>query len=552
MICKSCGSVTDEYREECPVCGGKKLILSPDDKVCWQEDAEYRKVYDGKLYDEDNFYSPHPDMSKKQSKRHPIKSFFVFLGIVALVSSLLAGAYVFRADILMATFPREYAAYSLYKTAKQFGEDASSVSREILGFDLKNNNDYTLNTQIEYPKNLLKQLQICYAPSESTLRLDASKVKLCGENVDLSLLWDNRVIGLYIPDVTDNTYFAVASKRFGSQIMNSSLTPIANWVKSQDMDLNDINLAFDNIIKDNKSDGEYDELKERLIKASFDFIRRGEVKKKYTSKTEIDGEYKRIHCLSAEFNGNIVKDYLNRILNIIETDEELREEYGDTLSELAVKLRKNIQKNKFDYSVTVDVQLRKDRAIGFDLINDRKKDNLSLDIKTSECMPDSFSVEYRGKKNVFSFSAKGNIMPKNGRINYKTILETGNKSYINHIKGDLITNEISLFKKTNGKKKTLKGKWSKDSGFEFDVSGEGELIKISLKEGAVVKTLPGEEYMIAKKALGTVLWDFGRLSLKNKTARNVVAEVMRKWFANENKKEEKQNEKFPGIKFNIS
>ena len=100
MICKSCGSVTDEYREECPVCGGKKLILSPDDKVCWQEDAEYRKVYDGKLYDEDNFYSPHPDMSKKQSKRHPIKSFFVFLGIVALVSSLLAGAYVFRADIL--------------------------------------------------------------------------------------------------------------------------------------------------------------------------------------------------------------------------------------------------------------------------------------------------------------------------------------------------------------------------------------------------------------------------------------------------------------------
>ena len=547
MVCKSCGSSTD--RDICPVCGQDFNTPYVEDFVAdvdEEYEADYEEKYIGEFDNHSDYYSPHIEVNPDNKHRKRL----ILLGVFAFVAILLAGVYLGREYILMTVLPREYAVYSLVNSVGDFADDVKELPENILGMEIDKENDYTFNGVFRLPDCGIKDINLCYAPSENALRADVADVKFYGENVGVSLLWDNRIIGLQIPKVTEDTYFAVSSGRFGNQMMNARLSTITDVLKRKNINLYDTDLSFENIIMQSGNDDEYKEFKTQALNTTYGFIKTGKVSSQSTGKLKLNGKKQTVHNISMVFEGKDIKDYILNITSIAREDAGLKKSFGDGFVSYVGALRKNVEKQSMDYPVEFDMSIKGGKVVRLNIKNAKLNKQTGIRVYNTDFMPDCFHFELDTPKRHLSLYTSGNIQVIDEKIDYTLTLKDNDKTHKTNLTADFVSGNVSLDMWQNNNRKTFAGNVKRTGGFELGIYCANDKIELNLKEGAVIKILSGDEYMIADKALGTLMWDFGRMSLKNKTSRNIVAGVIKQLVGNE---KEKQNEKesFSGIKFNI-
>lgn len=457
---------------------------------------------------------------KTEKKKTSSKKIIITVSsVVAFLLVLASVLYIFRADILMAIAPKEYAAYCMSRTATQLKGDGLDLVDTLVGFELEKETDVTFINKLDISKADVpyESIELAYVPSKSGASAQLKGIKVYDQRVDMDVLWNDKIIGLGVEELSDNQYYAVSSKNFGKQLADTGL-PISKDIKGN-KNLYDTDLSFSNIMgEDTDEKDSFEELKDALKDETLSFVKKGTVKKKATGKKIINGSERNTHALSLSFEGKDVKEYLLKCIAAASADKEFTGRFGDSaLSGLEESLRQG----NYDYVAYVDISLYDDRVVSFSC--KAGKASIEFGFDSTEYLLNGIDVSYTSVHKVFKLCTKGNIKPAREKISYNLSINSDD-AYTNiDINMDFSKGKAKLVAEfPDVEKMTLEGTCSMGNGFEFSVKGEESSIELALKKGGKLAKLSGEEYMLLEKSTPSLLWNFGKLVFKSPEARNII------------------------------
>ncbi len=457
---------------------------------------------------------------KTEKKKISPKKFIIILSsVVAFLLVMASVLYIFRGDILMAIAPKEYAAYCMSRTASQLKGDGADLVDTLVGFDIEKKTDFTFSNRLDIAKADVpyESMELAYVPSRNGTSVQLKGVKVYNEKVDMDVLWNDKIIGAGVEELSDDQYYAVSSKNFGKQLADTKL-PISKDIK-ENKNLYDTDLSFSNIMGEANDDKDsFEELKDALKDETLIFLKKGTVEKKATGKKVINGSEKSTHILSLSFKGNDVKEYLLKCIDVASADKEFTGRFGGSALS---GLEETIKQGNYDYVAYIDIALYDDRVVSF--LCKTGKNLIEFGFDNTECLLNGIGVSYASEHKVFDLIAKGNIKPAREKISYNLSINSDD-AYTNiDINMDFSKGKAKFVAEfPDVEKMTLEGTCSMGNGFEFSVKGEESSIELALKKGGKLAKLSGEEYMLLEKSTPSLLWNFGKLVFKSPEARTII------------------------------
>ena len=224
----------------------------------------------------------------------------ITVGFVFLLGVLL---YIFRLNIMMVIAPKDYAAYSLYGSVKQLDKDFKKFEKSLLGFDISKDTDFTVESSTNYNDVLpFDGIKFSYAPSANSLLVNAEGVEAYGEKITMNVLWTDRIVGVHIPEVASDRHFAVSSKNFGTQVMNTTFEPVSRMIGKKNVNLDGVDLSFSNITGESAlNKRELASIKKELLEETMDFVDEGIIDSVNKVKVGSEGAKKTAYNLGMTF-----------------------------------------------------------------------------------------------------------------------------------------------------------------------------------------------------------------------------------------------------------
>ncbi len=563
MICKSCGNEISDNSLLCNNCGYDNATELSEEKTVRDDGAQYsfpindvstESASEDKNYGHPNF-SPYAEVSeakaepykedkstKKEKKpakerskeaKKPFskkkKAVIIVSLVVGFLLILASVFYIFRANILMAVAPREYAAYCLSETAVQLKDDSSELIDTLLGFEMDSQTDITFKNKLNMGETPVpyNSIELSYAPSRNAASASLEGVEVYGETVDMDILWNDRIIGIGVQQLSDDNYYAVSSENFGKQIAETKL-PLSDSIK-EDEKLKDMDLSFSNIIGDGKTDEDtFEELKSALTDETLDFLRKGNVDKKGRAEYLVNGSKKSGHTLLLSFKGSDVKEYLLSCILIASNDEDFIKIYGENA---LTTIEQSVKDGDYTGNMYIHMGLYDDRVVDLEFKNDSNDTLLNLKFAGTKFLLNGFELGFRTENTKFEIKTCGNIMPEDGKVDYTINVVSGDKVTDIGLNLDFDKNkaEVALaFPSTD--KMNFIGSCKMGNGISLELKSDDLFAELSLDKGARVQSLSGNEYMVLEKSTPLLMWEVGKIIVKSEEARGIVFNIAKDAF----------------------
>ncbi len=429
--------------------------------------------------------------------------------------------YFFRAYIFMTVAPKEYVAYSLSKTINQLDKETAILSKNILGFDIGKYTDFTLENSLDADTDLpYSKLKVSYAPSQSAMLINADDVNLYGEQVGTNILWNNDIIGIHIPQLTDKKHFCVSSKHFGQQVTTTKFTAVSTLLQKNNLVSDETDISFDNVIKQDDTEKKVNKkLKKQIKDESLKLIQTGKIKNKEMRKTFVGEKNTNAYHITMDFAGEDIKSYLNSIINIIENN-------GCSSKNLALYknfLKNAVNKASFDYIMEVSLIIKSDKIVLAEMKAKKHNVYVLLSFDNVKAFLDGFHIKAKTNKTFFDITTSGNILPCKSTINYNIKIKSAEKYRSILLNLDFKTEKAQIIIDTQkGENINLKGYCRNKNAFEISVSSNDIKAKLVIYENANAQKLPGDEYMLLEKSAVSIGLDLVPIALQNQTARNII------------------------------
>jgi len=473
---------------------------------------------------------------KMATKKKVIIIVSAVIGVLAILCSLL---YIFRAYILMWLAPKEYAAYCLSNTIDSLDKDIDTLMEEYLGFKPDKNTDFTLENALKLNdvKTPYSNFNLSYAPSNKAMMVNLEDVKFYGENVKMDILWNDNIIGLHIPEVSEDKYFAVRSKTFGDQVMDTKLTFLKEKIQEEKVDLTGTDISFSNIMGESAlTEKEKEALKEKVVDSVMEFIESGKVEEKGKSAKVLDGEEESVHTLTVSFKGEDVRKALLDIVNIVENDKSVKRQYGNKLEEYTADIREKLKKADFKDDVLIDFELTDDKAVTVNIRVPGKKITMSLDVRSIEVMLNKAQLVISTPTISFDTAIDGNIIPIDNKSDFTLNINYGGKFIGIDAKLDFEDNKATVGLDTSEIDKIIfDGSCYGGNGFNLSLNSGKNKIDFSLNKDAAISRIPGYEYMILEKTEGfSMMMELSDV-IGKESGRNIIINISKHYLGEDNK-----------------
>ncbi len=465
------------------------------------------------------------ELSDKK-KKVIIISFSVVVFLLVITGIL----YIFRASILMSIAPKEYAAYCMGQTATQLKDDSTELLDMLLGFELKSDTDFTFTNRIEMDgaKIPYESIEVAYIPSQGGISARAQGVELYGKKADTSILWDDRIIGISVNQLSEEQYYAVSSKNFGKQLSDTKL-PVSEDIKN-DKRLADIDLSFSNVCGSNKEN--FESLQEALTDETLVLLEKGTVKYSGTGKQMVNSTEKNVHILNLSFEGSDIKEYLINCMMIASNDSEFKSRFGENA---LYYMEEAVKQRDYNFKADISISLYDDRVVFLSYKESAGKLFLSFGFDSTEFLPDGFEICYHFENKVFEMKAKGNIKPWDNKTDYTLSINSNDAYTYIDMNLDFTENKANIAMEfPSSGKAELEGTCRMGDGFELDVKGKDSSIELAVARGGNLCKLSGEEYMLLEKSTSSLVWNFGKILFESPKAREIIYGFTKEFFSDNN------------------
>ncbi len=498
MFCNSCGKELENEMEKCPHCGAEiaqSEFVPEAEAAVSDETADNIQNETGEadvtameqLDTEQILYSP----KKKKAKKT----------VIALVVVLVLGmvGYFARANLMIAFVPKHLVALSLANTFSQLETETTRFSEEFFGFKLDKNTDFTEKVTLSVPsENATVSVKAAHSATDKAVYGEV-EVGANGEKIGMNMLWNDEIIGYQFPFLAGDTYFAVSSKNFGDQIMNTKIAPISDALKQIGLDLSGLDLSYSNVTRLGLTEEEaFKHLEKKFRNCILDFIKSGEILDKDSEDIDIDGKERSALCATVLFEGEDIQNFLANYAGIIEKDAKVKEVFGKGYVNFVGNIREGIEDTDFEGEYEVDFLIYKNKVVGIKLEADEQNFEVEWCFTNSKCLIDGMYAELTaGNGQSVKLETTGNMIPVKGKMNPEIAISAGGQKLTAGLEADFKAGKSSVYLNVpGGQSFELDGKCSNKDGFEFSVEENGVEFALSIKKGAKIGKLDGKKYMI--------------------------------------------------------
>ncbi len=525
MFCEKCGAKIENGANFCTSCGNEvlKVLINdvPDSDevyidspmkgavtqvVC--EDVDTEALFKENTADEvcetgvavndvhmeQNIKASDVYNIKKPAKK---KNKGLIIGLAAgIIGVLLSMAVVFgflvKDTVFFAVSPEKYTGKLISNTIEQLTDEAEVVNENLLGFMLKADDAYTMETKVEIDEEYAKGTEIevvCNMANdpeneEMLLDIDISGKKEDGRfSAQMQGFWDNEKIGLaadkvkydgddVLPEEVADKYFVVSSRNFGDDYMNSVFVDKEAGYYNEYGDISGLDLSYTNIM------GLFDEenlkpLKKEINKKFIVLLENSDISDRESVKYHFKGDEVRAKKITVMFNSEALADFAIGALEAVKDDHFMRKQLGAKgINEINLKISdlKDNRSNIVNSTLPVDFIEYDDRIIEISasyngdslVISTTDKDYILNGIKFK-------SYSYENVQNEFEYAS--NWVNENNEIfvNLKA-LEYGSVTVEADVNFDFGRGKFKAAVKIPGVDvREISGKCSKDDGFSVSV-----------------------------------------------------------------------------------
>lgn len=474
MYCSKCGAQLPDDAKFCTSCGASTNDEATDNGAVAVSEFEVAAV-----------------QSKKARKA-------VITAVLAVAAAALLG-FMAKGQVMRTFAPKTYVEYSLLNTANKLEDEISELKKGIFGFEIDENSNFTtaLNLHLNDTDADINS-EISYLGSKDKLSVDVS-AEADGEKASANLFWDNKKIGLAIPELIDDKYLTVDAKNFGKQVYDSSFKDARDYV-SENADI-----SFENVFKKNLNKDCYKELRKKLKKEFSSFVKCGKVVEKDKTEIEIDGKDKKIRSTEMRFEGSDIKDFLLNCIDIIKSDEEFSKTYssikGANIKDAIDELKDEIKDTDFNVSPEITFFTYKDYLIGFEIEND-DDESFTFTFNSVKNMLDKWQIKIEDDRDEIKLKSDGNIIPVKNKIDYTVTYKEDGKYYSDNFKfyvsANLNNGDYRVKLLDDGDEEfSFGGECSNKKGFVLSFKNDSFRAEFSVSKGAKFHKVSGlDDYMI--------------------------------------------------------
>lgn len=545
MYCVNCGKENPDGQGFCTGCGIKlpesaspvteNEQAAPVESVACEDTVPEAAVTEtGNVPEQPQQEYIDPDILNKNRK--PGIKPGVIAGIAAAVVVVVGGLFAARGAWMGAIMPKAYVEVAASKTVDTLIGDAQELMKGILGFDLKSDKDYTAVLKMDVDNDFTFEGQLDYLGSKDKLsgKFEADDY----EKIEGQFMWDNDKIGLALPDYNDDEYMHIDAKTFGKDFNDS------DFADELDVELSDeLSASFKEVFgKADLNDSDVKSLKKEVMKATKNFIDSGDNLSKSKEKYEINGKNKNVKVISMDYDGDDLKDLLVAYLEIAKNDEGLIKKLrdietdGESLEDIideGIDAAEDLEIEDF----TLRYYLSSNMLLGIKCEFEPEEDvdaYVALMAHNTKNIIDDFTVELKAENDeneqIYSLDFKGNLIPKDNKIDYTVTLleeykgESGNDyRYENERSHTANLNngkfkvdakyereyEDDYYDDDKGTYTLAEGKISNKKGFSLIIDEDDYEIEFTLKKGAKYNPIKGmDEYKIFEKSMDDIEDDF--------------------------------------------
>ncbi len=493
MFCNSCGKELENGMEKCPQCGAEivrevitKPTETPDVEQIDVAEINNERV-DMEQINPDEILYP----KKKKGKK----------AVIALVAVLVLGmiGYFARANLMIAFVPKHLVAMSLANTFSQLEAETTQFAEEFFGFKLDKNTDFTEKMSLSMPsENVSMTAKAAHSATDKAIYGEV-EIDGNGQKVNMNMLWNDEIIGYQFPFLAGDTYFAVSSKNFGDQLMNTKISQLSEAMSKIGLDLSGLDLSYSNVTRFGLTEEEaFKHLEKKFRNCILDFIKSGEILDKDSEDIDIDGKERSALCATVLFEGEDLQNFLVNYTSIIEKDAKVKEMFGKGYVNFVGKIREGIEEQDIEGEYEVDFLIYKNKVVGIKLEADEQNFEVEWCFTNSKCLIDGMYVELTaGNGQSVKLETTGNMMPVKGKMNPEIAVSAGGQKLTAGLEADFKAGKSSVYLNIpGGQSFELDGKCSNKDGFEFSVEENGVEFALSIKKGAKIGKLDGKKYMI--------------------------------------------------------
>ncbi len=455
---------------------------------------------------------------------------YIIMAVVAL-GVLTVVAFIFAEDICMTLKPREYGAIAAKNTLHSIKKNTVSFFADVADFDIGLKKDFTFKAKVAGAS--FDTLELRYAPTKESIYICAGAVPLFGTKVCVKALWNNNIIGIQIPELTETVYYAVSSANFGSQVMNTSLGPISRFVKSAGVELGGLDVSVGKIIGSPLSGNHRKTIAKLLVKETISFLYKGRV----VQNARLESSKGR--GLSLEFDTGDALYYINRCIALMSGNKDTCQKHGTLADFVVSKLEDRLKKAESSLPITLNIHIRKCRLTELSLNFGQKEESICIKMENPRYPLNGFSFVCTSAKKRFRLITEGSMLTRNNTTDFNLHLERGHSVTDTRLFMDYDAGRASVTY-ADGEHPSVKyeGTCTKENGIEISASSGEDNMYIGLKEGAAAGKLRGAECNILSKTTVSLMLELGKLTLKREAARRIALKLIKIFF---NKKTKTDN-----------